>query len=47
MTNGPEAKIGEILTVPFPHPRNRQEIQHSPEYIDLRDRAIEFLERYH
>jgi nitrate/nitrite transport system ATP-binding protein len=46
MTNGPEAKIGEILTVPFSHPRDRHEIQESTEYYHLRNQALDFLERY-
>jgi nitrate/nitrite transport system ATP-binding protein len=47
MTNGPEAKIGEIFTVPFPHPRDRHAIQESHEYLELRNHALDFLERYH
>lgn len=46
MTNGPEANIGEILTVPFYHPRERHAIQDSTEYYQLRNRALDFLERY-
>ncbi|WP_017717790.1 ABC transporter ATP-binding protein [Kamptonema formosum] len=46
MTNGPAATIGEILEVPFPHPRNRQELRESTEYYDLRNRALDFLDRY-
>jgi nitrate/nitrite transport system ATP-binding protein len=46
MTNGPAAKIGEIIDVPFPHPRDRYAIRHSVEYMELRDRALNFLDRY-
>jgi nitrate/nitrite transport system ATP-binding protein len=46
MTNGPEAKIGEILKVPFPHPRDRKKILKSQEYYDLRNQALNFLEQY-
>jgi nitrate/nitrite transport system ATP-binding protein len=46
MTNGPEAKIGEILKVPFPHPRDRKQILKSQEYYDLRNQALNFLEQY-
>lgn len=46
MTNGPAAKIGEILKVPFSHPRNIQEIRASPEYYDLRNHALNFLDRH-
>lgn len=46
MTNGPHAKIGEILEVPFPHPRDRQQIRESPEYYELRNHALNFLDHY-
>jgi nitrate/nitrite transport system ATP-binding protein len=46
MTNGPAAKIGEILEVPFPHPRDRQAMRSSKEYIELRNHALNFLDRY-
>ncbi|RAM48501.1 MAG: ABC transporter ATP-binding protein [Hapalosiphonaceae cyanobacterium JJU2] len=44
MTNGPSAKIGEILKVPFPHPRDRAEMRNSKEYYELRNYALNFLE---
>jgi nitrate ABC transporter ATP-binding subunit len=43
MTNGPSAKIGEILKVPFPRPRNRTQIMEDPEYYTLRNHALDFL----
>jgi nitrate/nitrite transport system ATP-binding protein len=46
MTNGPEANIGEILKVPFPHPRDRKQILKEQKYYDLRNQALDFLERY-
>jgi nitrate/nitrite transport system ATP-binding protein len=46
MTNGPNAKIGEILEVPFPHPRDRQALRESKEYFELRNHALNFLDRY-
>jgi nitrate/nitrite transport system ATP-binding protein len=46
MTNGPNAKIGEILEVPFPHPRDRQALRESREYFELRNHALNFLDRY-
>jgi nitrate/nitrite transport system ATP-binding protein len=45
MTNGPAAKIGEILEVPFPHPRDRHAMRETQEYYDLRNHALDFLER--
>lgn len=44
MTNGPEATIGEILEVPFAHPRDRAKIRNSPEYYQLRNHALNFLD---
>lgn len=44
MTNGPSAQIGEILEVPFSHPRNIQEIRESPQYYELRNHALNFLD---
>jgi nitrate/nitrite transport system ATP-binding protein len=46
MTNGPAATIGEILSVPFSHPRNRQELRESKEYYEIRNYALNFLDRY-
>ncbi len=43
MTNGPSAKIGEIMDVPFPRPRNRIQMMEDPEYYTLRNRALDFL----
>jgi nitrate/nitrite transport system ATP-binding protein len=45
MTNGPSATIGEILEVPFPHPRDRGAMRNSKEYYELRNYALNFLER--
>lgn len=46
MTNGPNANIGEILTVPFDHPRDRTALRESKEYYDLRNHALGFLDSY-
>ncbi len=46
MTNGPSAKIGEILDVPFEHPRDRQAMRNSREYMELRNHALNFLDHY-
>ncbi len=46
MTNGPNAKIGEILEVPFDHPRDRQALRNSKGYFDLRNHVLNFLDRY-
>src|SRR5262249_2390152 len=44
MTNGPEAQVGEILSVPFPRPRERREVLEHPDYYRLRESLIAFLE---
>ena len=43
MTNGPAAKIGEVLNIPFSRPRNRARIMEDPEYYKLRNYALDFL----
>ncbi len=43
MTNGPAAKIGEIMEVHFPHPRNRTQMMEDPDYYTLRNQALDFL----
>src|SRR4051812_31768755 len=46
MTNGPEAKVGDVLRVPFPRPRDRQAVMEHPEYYKLREHLIAFLEEH-
>jgi len=45
MTSGPEAKVGDILEVPFARPRDRQTVLNHPKYYDLREHLIDFLEK--
>ena len=44
MTSGPAATVGEILAVPFPRSRRREEIVATSEYFELRDAVVGFLE---
>ncbi len=46
MTNGPCATIGQILDIPLPRPRDRHELRESKDYYELRNQALDFLERY-
>jgi nitrate/nitrite transport system ATP-binding protein len=46
MTNGPNAKIGKILDIPLSRPRNPHELRESTAYYELRNQALDFLERY-
>jgi nitrate ABC transporter ATP-binding subunit len=43
MTNGPSAKIGEILEIPFERPRDRLKLAEDPQYCEMRNYALEFL----
>lgn len=43
MTNGPRAKIGEVMEIPFPRPRDRLRIMEDPQYYKLRNYALDFL----
>jgi nitrate/nitrite transport system ATP-binding protein len=45
MTQGPEAKVGDTLTVPFERPRNRKAVLEHPRYYELRARILGFLEK--
>lgn len=45
MTNGPAAKIGEVLEIPFARPRDRARIMEDPRYYELRNYALDFLYR--
>jgi nitrate transport ATP-binding subunits C and D len=44
MTDGPAAEIGEIMSVNFPRPRDRQSVMAHPDYTTLREHLISFLE---
>ena len=46
MTDGPEARVGEVLALPFSRPRERREVLEHPEYHDYRQRIIDFLEHH-
>jgi nitrate/nitrite transport system ATP-binding protein len=47
MTNGPSARIGEILDVPLPRPRKRLELAANSTYLKCRQRVLEFLYERH
>jgi nitrate/nitrite transport system ATP-binding protein len=46
MTNGPHATIGKILEINLPRPRNQHQLRETQEYYDLRNQALDFLEKY-
>lgn len=43
MTDGPEAEVGDILSIPFERPRSRKQIMEDPRYYELREHLITFL----
>jgi len=45
LSNGPGSKIGGILEVDIPRPRQRLEVVHHPSYYSLRSEIIYFLNR--
>jgi nitrate/nitrite transport system ATP-binding protein len=47
MTNGPSARIGEVLDVPLPRPRKRLELAANATYLKCRQRVLEFLYERH
>ena len=44
MTNGPRARVGKIFEMPFDRPRVRPEVLEHPQYYQLREDMIRFLE---
>src|SRR6266567_1115626 len=47
MTNGPSARIGEVLDVPLTRPRKRLSLAADPTYLKCRQRVLEFLYERH
>lgn len=46
MTNGPSARIAEIVDVTIPRPRSRDSIIEHPHYYKIRNHVIHFLVRH-
>ena len=46
MSNGPNAKIGNIMEVDLPRPRSRKALLDHPDYYAYREELLEFLEAY-
>jgi nitrate/nitrite transport system ATP-binding protein len=43
MTNGPQARVGQILEVDLPRPRSRKALLEHPDYYRLRESLLTFL----
>ncbi|ESQ78342.1 ABC transporter ATP-binding protein [Asticcacaulis sp. YBE204] len=46
MTNGPKARIGDIVEVRSPRPRDRKELLKDAHFQDCRRRIVQFLEQH-
>ena len=46
MTNGPNARIGNIMDVDLPRPRTRKALLEHPDYYAFRQELLDFLEAY-
>jgi ABC-type nitrate/sulfonate/bicarbonate transport system ATPase subunit len=46
MTDGPEAHVGDVITLPFNRPRDRHDVAEHREYYSYRQRVIDFLENH-
>jgi nitrate/nitrite transport system ATP-binding protein len=46
MTNGPEARIGNVMKVDLPRPRTRKALLEHPSYYAYREELMTFLEEY-
>lgn len=44
MTNGPEARVGRVLDIDLPRPRNREAVLDDPHFYRLRGELLNFLE---
>ncbi|HEX9785557.1 MAG TPA: ABC transporter ATP-binding protein [Opitutaceae bacterium] len=44
MTNGPRSKVGEILEIDFPRPRDRSKIMADTNFYRYRERLLRFLD---
>lgn len=46
MTNGPNARIGNIMDIDLPRPRTRKALLNHPDYYRYRQELLDFLEAY-
>jgi len=46
MSNGPEARVGNVMTVDLPRPRTREALLSHPDYYAYREELLDFLEAY-
>ncbi|MFK7917599.1 MAG: ABC transporter ATP-binding protein [Ilumatobacter sp.] len=46
MTNGPHARIGKVLEIDLPRPRDRKQVLEDPKFYAYREQVLRFLEEY-
>ena len=46
MTNGPHARVGKIMDIDLPRPRDRKVLIEHPDFYAYREELLEFLEAY-
>ena len=46
MTDGPAATVGEVMSLPFPRPRERTAVLEHPDYLTCRHRVLDFLDHH-
>ena len=46
MSNGPKARVGNVMEVDLPRPRSREALIAHPDYYAYREELLEFLEAY-
>ena len=46
MSNGPRAKVGNVMEVDLPRPRSREALLAHPDYYAYREELLDFLEAY-
>lgn len=46
MTNGPNARVGNVMEVDIPRPRTRKALLEHPDYYRYREELLAFLEEY-
>jgi nitrate/nitrite transport system ATP-binding protein len=46
MSNGPNARVGNIMEVDLPRPRSRKQLLVHPDYYAYREELLDFLEAY-
>jgi ABC-type nitrate/sulfonate/bicarbonate transport system ATPase subunit len=46
MTDGPAATVGEVMSLPFPRPRERAAVLEHPDYLACRHHVLDFLDHH-